>query len=242
MHKLAVVGDLAPPLEATQDEAETVRRRLVRLALDVHDGPMQNLTAAGFGLRELEKTLDGDAAEKVRELLVELGHAETGLRRLLTTLESGRPAIETVEEIVRAKVERFRARSSAEVTVEGDLLFQPDTESQMIAVEALIRESLANVAKHSDAKHVHLRIDHSATGILLEIEDDGQGFDAGEVRENALGIAGMRERIRMLGGEFEILSKPGGPTVVTALLRRWRRESAAREYTRPEPAQRDAVS
>jgi two-component system NarL family sensor kinase len=242
VNKLAVAGDPESSPEQTLDEAETIRRRLVRLALDVHDGPLQNLTAAGFGLRELEKTLDGDAAAKVRELLVELGHAESGLRRLLTTLESGRPAIETVEEIVRAKIERFGARSSAEVTVEGDLLFQPDTESQMIAVEALIRESLANIAKHADAKHVHIRIDHSATGILLEIEDDGKGFDPTNVRDNAIGIAGMRERIGMLGGEFEVLSKPGGPTVVTAVLRRWRRDSAAREYTRPEPVRRGASS
>lgn len=237
MHELAVVDGAAPSSpEPALDQAEKIRRRLVRLALDVHDGPMQNVAAVGIRLRELEQTLDGDVREQLGELLAELGNAETGLRRLLTMLGSDRPAIETVEEIVRESVDRFRARSRVEVTVEGDLLFQPDTESQTIAIEALIRESLANVAKHARAKHVQIRIGHSAAGILLEVEDDGRGFDPSHVRENALGIAGMHERIRMLGGEFEIVSRPGGPTVVTALLRRWRRRGASGERSQPQGA------
>jgi len=222
MRELAVLsGGVPSPAEPLPDEAEKIHRRLVRLALDVHDGPMQNVAAVGIRLRELERTLDGELREQVRELLTELGDAEAGLRRLLTMLGSDRPAIETVEEIVRESIAAFQLRSAAEVTFEGDLLFQPDTESQMIAIQALIRESLANIAKHSHATNVQIRIGHSAAGILLEIEDDGEGFDPTGVRDNAIGIAGMRERIRMLGGEFDIVSRPGGPTVVTALLRRW---------------------
>lgn len=217
MHEPAVVDGATPPL----DEAEKIRRRLVRLALDVHDGPMQNIAAVAIRLRELEGALDGDVRDQVGELLGELGDAETGLRRLLQMLGSNRPAIRTVEEIVREGVERFRQRSTAAVTIEGELLFQPDTESQAIAIEALVRESLANVAKHAHAGAVQIRIEQSASGILVEIEDDGIGFEPARVRSSALGLAGMRERLRMLDGEFEILTRPGGPTVVTALLRRW---------------------
>ena len=230
MHDLALAGGAVRSTpEPALDEAEKIRRRLVRLALDVHDGPMQNVAAVGIRLRELEQTLEGELGEELGELLTELGNAEAGLRRLLTMLGSDRPAIETVEEIVRESLDRFRSHSRADVTVEGDLLFQPDTESQMIAIEALIRESLANVAKHAHAKHVQIRIGQSPAGFLLEIEDDGRGFDPATVRENAMGVAGMRERIRMLGGEFEVVSRPGGPTVVTALLRRWRRDASTGE-------------
>jgi two-component system, NarL family, sensor histidine kinase DevS len=237
MHDLALVGGASPSTpERALDEAEKIRRRLVRLALDVHDGPMQNVAAVGIRLRELEQTLDGELREELGELLTELGNAEAGLRRLLTMLGSDRPAIETIEEIVRESIDRFRSRSRAEVTVEGDLLFQPDTESQMITIEALIRESLANVAKHARAKHVQIRIGQSPAGFLLEIEDDGRGFDPATARENAMGIAGMRERIRMLGGEFELVSRPGGPTVVTALLRRWRRDASTAEQRVRGPA------
>jgi len=223
MQELAVLGGAASP-EPLPDEAEKIRRRLVRLALDVHDGPMQNVAAVGIRLRELAQELDGEAKDQVHELLNELADAEAGLRRLLTMLGSDRPAIETVEELVREGIAAFQQRCGVLVAVEGDLLFQPDTESQMIAIESLIRESLANVAKHSRATHVQIRIGRSAAGILLEIEDDGVGFDPATVRENAMGVAGMRERIRMLDGDFEIVSRPGGPTVVTALLRRWHRD------------------
>jgi signal transduction histidine kinase len=223
MGELAVVDGTASPATAVPlHDAEKIHRRLVRLALDVHDGPMQSVAGVAIRLRELGESLEGEAREQVAQLLTELAHAEVGLRRLLTLLGSDRPAVETVEEILRDSVERFRTRTDAEVTVEGDVLCQPDTESQTIAIEAVIRESLANVARHSQAAHVRIRISQNAEGILVEVEDDGVGFDPGHVRENAMGVAGMRERIRMLGGEFELISRPGGPTVVTAYLRRFR--------------------
>ena len=66
----------------------------------------------------------------------------------------------------------------------------------------------------------------------MEIRDDGRGFDAvtalppGEP-ENGIGLVGMRERIRLLGGRLELTSKPGGPTVVAASVPRWQPHAAS---------------
>jgi signal transduction histidine kinase len=218
-------------------EVETLRRRLVRLAFDVHDGPMQGLTAVRFGLREVERALGELAAPvehrdalatQIAELVTELATAEAGLRSLITTLEHGTPEIDRLETIVSDEIARFERRSDAAVQLVIDRDFQPDTHSQAIAIQSVLREALNNVVKHSNARLVQIRVQPSPTGILIEVTDDGDGFDPRVVRPGSIGIVSMKQRVELLGGEFDILSKPGGPTVVTALLLRWRRPSPDR--------------
>jgi signal transduction histidine kinase len=89
-----------------------------------------------------------------------------------------------------------------------------------------VREALANVRRHSDAERVQIALDAGREVIAIEIRDDGAGFDPAlaaprAARDGRVGLVGMRERMRLLGGRTEIRSAPGGPTVVTAELPRW---------------------
>lgn len=230
-----------PDPAPTADDLERIRRRLTRLAFDVHDGPLQSLTAAGFGLKELQELLDSlpleseerdGASHKLVAIVAELAETERTLRRLVTTLEDHRPDIPTAQEIVDAEVERFARRSAAKIVIEGDLLFHPDSRSQALTLEAVVRESLTNIAKHAHARTVSIRVQRSDTHCLLEIQDDGCGFDVDSVGDT-MGLRSMRERVQLLSGHSEILSKAGGPTLVTAILPRWRRRRPAAAYTRP---------
>ena len=235
-----------PPVPLRQADLETVRRRLMRLAFDIHDGPLQSLAAAGFGLHDLHSRvaalpLDTDerdaACELVLDLVNELSETERALRRLVSTLEDSHPEIANAKDLLDAELKRFQHRSTAEVVVEGDWLFHPDSHSQALALEALIREALTNIAKHARASTVTIRLQTSDTRVLLEVEDDGRGFDTEQQDDSTMGLTSMRERVKLLGGEFEILSRRGGPTLVTATLRRWRRKPAAAEaYTSPAVA------
>jgi signal transduction histidine kinase len=216
-------------------ELETVRRRLVRLAFDIHDGPLQSLAAAGFGLKDLHgrvaallvDTPERDAAgELIVDLIDELSETERALRKLVDTLEDSHPEIADANELLDAELKRFRRRCTANVVVDGEWQFHPDSHSQALALEALLREALTNIAKHSGASNVTIRLQTSSTHVLLEIEDDGCGFDPMELDEATMGLTSMRERVKLIGGEFEILSRPGGPTLATATLRRWRRALA----------------
>ena len=228
--------------DATADDIERIRRRLMRLAFDVHDGPLQSLAAAGFGLNDLRERLaalpldaeeQGVVSAKLVAIVAELTETERTLRRLLQTLEDGRPEIPLAQEIADAEVERFRRRVDATVTVEGDWEFHPDSRSQALTMEAILRESLTNIAKHAAAANVAIRLQRSDTHILLEIQDDGAGFDLDAVGDGRMGLKSVRERVRLLGGHSEILSKAGGPTLVTAILPRWRRRKSAADYTAP---------
>jgi signal transduction histidine kinase len=224
---------LPAPLPAPLSEVEALRRRLVRLAFDVHDGPMQSLTAVGYGLHDLHRdlTAEGDASvqaahigERVADLIAELGHAEGDLRGLISLLEHGSPEIDTVDVIAAAELTRFSrySGSTPELLVDPPH-FQPDTHSQALAIRSVLREALNNVARHALAQEVLVRVVAGPEGVLVEVADDGVGFDPEAVSRGSLGLASMRERVDLLGGSLDVLSKPGGPTVVTALFTRWRR-------------------
>jgi two-component system, NarL family, sensor histidine kinase YdfH len=91
---------------------------------------------------------------------------------------------------------------------------------------ALIREALSNVREHSGAKHVTISIKSRRGGVETQIVDDGQGFDpettlVRAARDGHLGLVGMHERVRMLGGNTNIESRPGGPTVISVELPSW---------------------
>jgi signal transduction histidine kinase len=215
------------PTELAAGEEDALRKRLMRLAFDVHDGPMQSLIAVAFRVRELQRavgdagTLDGESAlRELNEMLGELTSTETSLRNLITALEHGHPEIETIDEILATEVATFTRRSGAVVTVSAPS-FQPDSASQAIAIKAVLRESLSNIAKHARATAVTIVVDRAPNGILVEIEDDGVGFDAAAVRKDALGLVSMEQRVALLDGDFSVLSRPGGPTVVTARFERW---------------------
>ena len=80
----------------------------------------------------------------------------------------------------------------------------------------VVQEALHNCARHSQARSVRVIVRQEAHRILLSVEDDGHGFDAGRVR--GLGLVGMEERVTHLGGAFEVQSQPGGGTRVAAEL------------------------
>jgi signal transduction histidine kinase len=90
----------------------------------------------------------------------------------------------------------------------------------------MIQEALANVREHSGASSVEVRLSARRSAIEVRIVDDGMGFEveralAKAAQRGRLGLVGMGERVRMLGGTFEIESAPGGPTTLTVTLPRW---------------------
>src|SRR4029079_12988327 len=147
------------------------------------------------------------------------------LRELSRSMESRSIVSRPLGEILHREVDAFRERSGIDATLEirGD----PEslTSAQRVAVYRAIQESLSNVREHSGAATVEIRLRMRRASIEVRVTDDGHGFDVGRALARAaqrgrLGIVGIGERVRMLGGTFEIDSAPGGPTMLTFALPR----------------------
>jgi two-component system, NarL family, sensor kinase len=231
---LAAVPNPIPKNEVAMSEegrAETFKRRLLRLALDVHDGPMQNLTVIGMSLADLRRRIHTLVPHEdqpkinasVEQITGELVQVEQDLRSLIMALEDSASQSIPLLDAIETEIREFKRLSTANVELIFDGNARAETDSQRIALQAITRAALTNAAKHAGAANVTIRLQGTPNTITLEIEDDGRGFEPENAsRAGRFGLAGMRERAEMLGGDLRIRSRPGGPTIVTATLKSWR--------------------
>ena len=217
------------------DPMSAVERRLARLRFDLHDGPQQDIHLLAQDLRlfrdQLRPMIAGDADEgralgRLDDLEAQLVALDGDLRQLATTVQSPFQAPDSLGDGLRQLTEAFAQRTGVvpRTRLRGSLTGL--TDSQQIALLSLIREALSNIRKHSDADRVEIAIEAGIEGVRVEVTDDGGGFDPEPTRARAaragrLGLVGMRERVRMLGGSTRIESRPGGPTVISASLPPW---------------------
>jgi signal transduction histidine kinase len=229
---------------AEQSLLAAAERKLARLRFDLHDGPQQDVHLLASELQSVREQVlpviaghpdAGRVIGRLDDLAARLIALDQDLRRLVTTLQSPfeptAPLADALAELTGTFQEQTKIK--AEVQLNGDLTRL--SASQQIAVLALVREALSNVRKHSGASAVRISADEGAGAVHVRVSDDGKGFDpqAAIPREEAsphLGLIGMRERARMLGGETVIDSRPGGPTVISVSLPAWEPtgEAAAR--------------
>jgi len=185
-----------------------------RVARDLHDEVNQSLT--GLLLR-LEAAREAAPPELEGELADTKALANQAMRELLSLARQLRPtalddlglAAATagqVEQLAHGEIE-------AEFATEGD--FSNLGGDAQLVVYRVAQEALSNAARHSGAGHVAVRLRrHGNDGeVELEVADDGRGF-AFDESEGGLGIAGMRERALLIGGELTIESRPGRGTTV----------------------------
>src|SRR4029079_4626138 len=156
-------------------------------------------------------------------------------------LESRSIITRPLGEILHREVNAFAERTGIETRLEirGD----PEslTSAQRIAVYRAIQESLSNIREHSGASTVEIRLRMRRASIEVRVTDDGHGVEVGRALARAaqrgrLGIVGIGERVRMLGGTFEIDSAPGGPTILTFALPRVSPHDRSAFRSRPRTA------
>lgn len=218
---------------ATLPAVEALQRRILRMAFDVHDGPMQELIAIAYSITDLRERVMGSVADKDADPLMQgfdqlrahLVAVEQGLRSMMFSLEHNAPAEPGMHAAIDSHVTAFKWNSSAlvEICIQGDI--EPATESQRITIERVLAEALSNIARHADANRVRILVRGTSKSILLQVIDDGDGFDLdslARVPGEHVGIRGMEQRLCLIDGHLKIDSRPGGPTVITATLEKWR--------------------
>jgi signal transduction histidine kinase len=223
--------------------SQSGERRLARLGFDLHDGPLQELLLLGEDLdlfrEQLATILEGrrgkeQLAGRIDDLDARLVALERALREISTSVHASVVADRPFEAALGDLLESFLARAGIEprVSLQGD----PATisASQRIAVLSVVGEALNNVREHSGAGAVDVSIVLGRDGLHARVSDDGRGFDIEEgliraARAGRMGLAGMHERVRLLGGHCRIESRPGGPTEISLSLPPWQPAAAAGE-------------
>ena len=194
-------------------EAQEAERR--RLARELHDETGQALTSILLGLKGLEEQLGADdsraAVADLRELVVS---TLQDVRRLAVEL---RPTALDDFGLVAALerlTESFAEQSRIPVDFQSALPPQRLPEEVETALYRIVQESLTNVVKHAHASRVSVLLTRRNGSVAAVVEDDGRGFDPGEVPDGGFGLLGMRERVAALGGRLELESGESGTTIV----------------------------
>ena len=105
-------------------------------------------------------------------------------------------------------------RSEIEVSVDSESVPEDLPDEHKIYIYRLVQEALNNAVRHSGARNAKVDVEHLAKSIVVRVTDDGRGFDPGRTR--GMGILGMEERVKRLGGTLRVESQPEKGTTVTA--------------------------
>jgi signal transduction histidine kinase len=218
----------------------TDERMLGRMGLDIHDGPTQQLSVALLEVQLLEADLadaqDGGlpAPETLRPALGRIyetvGGALHEMRELIGHLRPAQFEDRRLSDILQDAVAAFEARADCTVTTEweGEFSVNGVSITQRITLYRILQETLTNAHRHGRATHVDVRVRDDESGVTLEVRDDGAGFDPAHVQRRRpgmplarFGLHGMRDRAQILGGSFDVTSRPGEGTTVRVFLPRW---------------------
>ena len=207
------------------DAHEEARRKLAR---DLHDGPTQSVSAiamrVNFARRLMEKDL-GEAAEELykiedlaRKTTKEIRHMLFTLRPLVLESQGLKVALEAMAEKVNE-------------TYDQNVIVQVDKKTvEMLDIAKLgvifyiVEEAITNARKHARADHIWVRLNSVSAGIgLLEIEDDGVGFDVHSVdmfydNRGSLGLFTLKERTELINSVLQINSSPGKGTKIQVFV------------------------
>ena len=194
--------------------------RLRRIERDLHDGAQAQMVAVamklGLATKKLGGMIDGTGQTDLDRVLELVAAAHRGAKEAITELRDLARGIHppVLDQGLGAALATLAARSDLPVELVIDLPERPSAAIETIAYFCAA-ELLANVAKHSGARHATLEAVHVPGLLRVRVSDDGTGGARVEARG---GLAGLAERIRTVDGRLQLSSPPGGPTVVTVEL------------------------
>jgi signal transduction histidine kinase len=201
-------------MRVNEAERATLEER-ARLAREIHDGLAQHLWFAKLKFERLSSTLADDERPLADEVTKALDAAIIEAREALVTMRSGLEEDVPFSDMLVRAVDEFESSSGlrAEFTASTGI---PSTLAPRVQVELLriVSEALNNVRKHADATIVRITAEVSEGELLITITDNGRGFDQGEAFDKGMGLQGMRERARLVGGTLQVMSEPSGGTTI----------------------------
>jgi signal transduction histidine kinase len=190
-----------------------------RIAKELHDGAVQALFAVGMGLQG-SAMLAGDAElrQRIQHAVEELDRVIRDLRNYIFGLRPGILADRQLDQALGRLAEEFQQRTGIVTAAQIDPAVGAELSGHAADVVQLAREALSNVSRHADASTCRVSLYRNEAGRVLEIDDDGRGFDPARATGGGQGLRNLRERAAALGGRAEIHSTLGEGTSVQVMI------------------------
>jgi signal transduction histidine kinase len=192
-----------------------------RIGMDLHDGIIQSIYAVGLTLehaRLLLKENPVTATSRIEQAVADLNSTIRDIRSYILDLRPRQLKNENLMAGINRLVLEFRANTLVEVALNGPKDGVANLpEAQALALFHICQEALANIAKHAKARRAEVSVWTTAERVLLEVRDDGRGFEQEKIKLSiGHGLSNMETRAINAGGEVDISSEPGVGTTVLA--------------------------
>jgi signal transduction histidine kinase len=213
-------GDLRALAERIEQMREEERRRIAR---ELHDELGQLLTGIKLDFsasvrRMREIRLPGDVTDKLQSAIGQIDIAIAMVRRIAGDLRPAALDHRDLGGAIEDEARRVSVRSGMRVRVSNRVRVDLDPDLAT-ATFRIFQEALTNAVRHANATQVSARIATSAGRLRMIVRDNGMGMPDGESgAETSLGLLGMHERARSVGGRLRIRSRPGRGTLVAFIL------------------------
>jgi signal transduction histidine kinase len=206
--------------EATSRRETAREEERKRIAREMHDELGQQLTALRLGVSALRIQFGSGSPElsnRLGDLLHLCDQTMRVVRHVITALRPAALDAGIIPAFEWLAAEFFRdSRIACRLEIPDDSLVLD--EDRAVAMFRIVQEALTNIARHAAATQVVISLAQAECGWVLEIRDNGCGFDFALLRRKSFGLLGMKERTLMLGGELSVLSAPGKGTSVIARI------------------------
>ncbi|MGH9488622.1 MAG: ATP-binding protein [Terriglobales bacterium] len=198
--------------DALHSMHQRMEQRIEQIARSLHDESGQLLTAVMIRLDQLLTSLPAESRGGVISVRQLLDDVELQLRRLAHELHPALLADLGLHPALEYLADGVAARSGLVITMNGRLPHRLPAPVELCLYRC-VQECLTNVVRHAQARQVRVRLSGTAAALEIRVGDDGRGFVPGELGTRpgprGLGLAGIRERLRGVGGELEIVARPG---------------------------------
>jgi two-component system, NarL family, sensor histidine kinase DevS len=190
-----------------------------RIAKELHDGAIQALFAVGMGLQgSAALAASEELRGRLQHAVDEVDRVIRDLRNYIFGLRPGILADRQLDQALQRLCEEFQERTGVVTIAEIDPQVAAELASQAGDVVQLAREALSNVSRHAEATTCRVSLYRDEDGRVLEIDDDGRGFDPAAATGTGQGLRNLRERAEGLGGRAETHSVPGQGTSVRVTI------------------------
>jgi signal transduction histidine kinase len=192
-----------------------------RIAMDLHDGIIQSIYGVGLTLEHARLLINespDQSTVRIEQAIKDLNHTIRDIRAYILDLRPRQLKDENLLDGIQRLVTEFKANTLVDVYLRGsEKELEELPPAQAVALFHICQEALANIAKHAKAHRVDVVLWKTADRTLLEVKDDGRGFDLDKVKKSiGHGLTNMETRAANAGGDVDITSDPGQGTSVMA--------------------------